>query len=355
VNALHYAVIVGINQYPGFSQRPLKYARSDAEAFRDWLVSPEGGDVPDKNIRLITATADQERSFTSSAVAMPKLSDVNQALLAVAKGIRAHLNTQPDDRAKTRLYFYVAGHGIAPPGGEGALLMADAESEMLGDSLELSEYAKWFVECGDLREFVVFADCCREGLKGTPPASRPPFTRCEKTKGETVRIIGYATGLGDFAYEPAAAQAADSGRGYFTKALLEGLKGAARAQDGSVTAASLAAYVRRAVIEMTQTLEVPQRAQFPGDLAQPVVLCPAAGPRPKRRVSIRFPTGFGGRVVLRDGILNVVLQWDAANGALEVELDEGFYGVAPEGAADGIAFADRGLFPVIGGDRDVQL
>jgi hypothetical protein len=44
VNDLHFAVVVGINRYPGI--KDLKYARDDAERFRDWLVDLEGGGVP---------------------------------------------------------------------------------------------------------------------------------------------------------------------------------------------------------------------------------------------------------------------------------------------------------------------
>ena len=48
-----WAIVVGINAYPGLSEAV--GAEDDARAFRDWLADPDGGDlVPDNDhVKLI--------------------------------------------------------------------------------------------------------------------------------------------------------------------------------------------------------------------------------------------------------------------------------------------------------------
>ena len=50
-----WAIVIGITSYPnlGPNTKPLQGAHLDAQAFRDWLVEPEGGGVPPDNVRLI--------------------------------------------------------------------------------------------------------------------------------------------------------------------------------------------------------------------------------------------------------------------------------------------------------------
>ena len=45
-----YAVVVGINHYPGLSD--LKGAENDARAFQDWLVRKDGGNIPNSSPHL---------------------------------------------------------------------------------------------------------------------------------------------------------------------------------------------------------------------------------------------------------------------------------------------------------------
>jgi hypothetical protein len=53
MNDHHYAVVVGINRYPGLSD--LTGARADAEAFAQWLEDGDGGALPAANIRRVMA------------------------------------------------------------------------------------------------------------------------------------------------------------------------------------------------------------------------------------------------------------------------------------------------------------
>lgn len=355
MNDLHYAVVVGINRYPGI--RDLAFARPDAEAFRDWLLSAEGGGLPAENVVLVAASPQEEQAFAGAVDARPKRSEVDVALRKINQTVRERVAQNADDWERTRLYLYVSGHGVAPPTSEGAVLMADAERDVLGECIELGLYSQWYEGCGVFRELVVLADCCRERPKGAPPGTLPPFNLCQKPFGRTTRVVGYATGLAELAYEPLEAESPDEQRGFFTKALLDGLAGAAAVDPnhGGITSETLAVYVSKAVEEMTKEQLVPQRAQILVEAGNPILLRPiAVQQRPKWTVTITLPAGFAGEVELRRGDQSVVERHPAGT-PWRLDLDEGLYGVF---AVDGQAapgFANGGLFQVLGGDTNVQL
>ena len=356
-NDLHFAVCVGIDRYPGLPGQDLGSARRDAIAFRDWLVDPAGGDVPEANVRLITVEPDEAFAIED---ARPQQREVNRALHEFNQQLREHLDGKGDDWQRTRMYIYAAGHGIGPPMGEGAVLMADAERDLLGNSIELSLYADWYLHCGLVHEVVILADCCREIVGGIPPPAAPPFNVCPVPSFVgTVRFIGYASRLGEVAWEPAASEERDKARGYFTAALIDGLRGAAaERQTGEVTAASLAQYVQSAVEEATTGIgPYPQRGELRGDLATKLVFR-AAGESgsPQRQVRIAFPAAFSGGVSVRSGVRadDERGRWNAGDGPWTLQLADGFYQVAPDEPLAG-AFANGGLFAVTGSDVDVQL
>jgi hypothetical protein len=350
VNDLHYAVLVGINCYPGI--RDLKYARTDAQAFREWLVSREGGGLPEQNVALVAATEQEEQNFADPFGARPKRNEVDIALRKFNQKVRDHVAQNPADWDKTRLYLYASGHGIAPPTGQGAMLMADAERDVLGECIELALYSQWYEGCGVFRELIIFADCCRERVAGAPPGTLPPFNLCPRPYGRTTKVIGYATGVAEFAFEPIAANDPDDQRGYFTKALLEGLRGAAAVDPdhGGITSETLAVYVRKTVEELTKDQ---QHAQILVEAGSPVLLRAANVPtRPQRKITITLPGGVAGDVELRRGDHSVVERRAADQVPWEVELEEGLYGVY---AVNGAGGPPLGLFEVLAGDRSVRL
>ncbi len=311
MNDLHFGVCIGIDRYPGFPGRDLSSATRDAAAFRDWLVAPTGGAVPNENVVLVTVAADQP--FASAVDARPKMHEVIQHLNAVNERIRAHLAVNPEDFDRTRIYIYAAGHGVAIPNGEGAVLMADATPGLIGFNVDLSLYADWYLRCGLVHDVIVFVDACREVTDGMPPGV-VLFQQCRfpSSKG-TVRFIGYASRYGEQAWEPLEVADPNLARGYFTEALIEGLNGqAAEADSRQVTAASLATYVAQAVEQKTKPpiAPYPQRAEMPVDHAVRLVLRDApAGAAPAAAVpgatihsaTIHFPAGFTGEVELRSG------------------------------------------------------
>jgi uncharacterized caspase-like protein len=366
VNELHFGLCIGIDRYPGFPGRDLSSATRDARSFRDWLTAPSGGALPEGNVALVTVEANEP--FDSIVDARPKMHEVVQALDTINERLRSHLAVNPEDWARTRVYIYAAGHGVAIPNGEGAVLMADAKPALLGFNVDLSLYADWYAHCGLVHEVIVFVDCCREVADGMPPGV-VLFQQCRfpANKG-SVRFIAYASRWAEQAWEPIAVDDPNLTRGYFTEALLDGLNGAAEEADTKqVTAASLAAYVAQAVEAKTRppVAPYPQRAEMPVDLAVRLVLrdapaapagaaAPLPGAAAVHSATIHFPAGFTGEAVIRSGDGTVRGRWRAVDGTWKVSLPDSFYQVVPD-PPGGATFQGEGLFALVGADADVHL
>jgi uncharacterized caspase-like protein len=354
MNDLHYAVVVGINRYPGISD--LSGARADADQFAAWLTDPEGGALPDENVKRVSVSEDDEARYDSADAARPTGDEVDTALKHVRNGLLQKLEVDPTLWEESRIYLYFAGHGFAPQGGEGALFLANAERDLLSRNLELAEYRRWCTTCAFFREVIVFADCCRTRIRNYVRGFGPRLDECPAPwngKSSTY-VIGFGSTLGNPTYELPVAADDNDARGYFTGALLEGLRGAApRDEWGAITASTLSSFVKTVVAERTRGRPFPQEAQIVGPLTHEVrfgtTLAPP--PPPKRVVTVVLPaTLVGGAVsILKDG--RPIAVWDGANQEWEVELEDGLYEVQAEGAA----LENDGLFKVGGEDRRVEL
>jgi uncharacterized caspase-like protein len=355
MNDLHYAVVIGIDRYPGISD--LTGAKADAGEFAEWLQQPEGGALPEQNVHLVIRGPDEERAYENPQAAEPRQDDVDDALQAVVDSVRVKLQRNRSSWTRTRLYLYVAGHGCAPEGSEGAFLLANARPGAYTRNIDLGKYRLWFSACAWFSEVVVFADCCRTRVKLSPKGTGPHLDPCPQpfVDREPTWVMGYATESGGRAYEDPFGPD-DEARGHFTRALLSGLRGSAADQTGAVTAVSLRDYVSQIVADTTRERSYPQRARFPHDTPASFVFR-AATAEPSRAtwpVTIAFPSGFGGRVVLRLDLTPVATH-DADQGPLVLDLQEGLYEVAPDDGEPAAAFSNDGLFKVSGEATHVQL
>lgn len=354
MNDLHYAVVVGINRYPGV--RDLSGARRDADDFAAWLLEPQGGGLLDGNVKRITATKAEENGM-SARTARPTSVDIEYAIQEITTNVQAELAKDPAAWDRTRLYIYVAGHGFAPRGGEGALVLANAEPGAWSRNVELAKYREWLTACAWFREVVIFADCCRTRVAQDARPFPPQLDECPTPWNgkSSAWVVGFGSILGRPTYETTPADVSDDdARGYFTAALLEGLRGGAPPDPntGAITAATLSGYVKSIVAERTRGLRFPQEADINGPLANTVVLTTPAQ-RATRAVTIAFPPGFGGMAQLhKDG--HEVAAWNAGNGEWQIELTDGLYEVTASAPA-AVTFVGDGLFKVAGGDRRVQL
>src|SRR3989337_3461357 len=110
LNDLHYAVVVGINRYPGIGD--LSGARADAEALGEWLRDPDGGGLPASNVKTVSVTETEEAGFAGARGARPTRDEIDYALQDVRDAVRTKLGADQQLWEKTRLSLYVAGHGF---------------------------------------------------------------------------------------------------------------------------------------------------------------------------------------------------------------------------------------------------
>ena len=351
---LHYAIVVGINRYPGLPTS-LRGPRNDAAEFYKWLRAATGGNVPEANIRHVDidpATVAEVRG------AKPTRELVNNALDELIADVSAKVRANALEWPHTRLYMYLSGHGIAPNAREAALLMANAATGRFGENIPAAAYMQFFQDQQTFKELVVFADCCRT-LKAQATIIPPPWDRTNPNRGQVRTVIGFAAGFAELAYEPTPEEERDPdlARGYFTRALLEGLNGSAEdPQTHAITSESLSKYVRQRSIDLTKHKPTPQEPPMYHDAAAPIVFR-AAGVVPgvaSFPVIIEFGT-HAGRFVLSDGDGAIVRQGETTGEPWTLELPNGIYEVRREDAVDGTGLANNGLFRVTGGARHVQL
>lgn len=360
MNDHHYAVAVGINRYPEF--RDLSNARSDAEDFYGWLIDPEGGAVPERNAALIVVPDNQMPNGTPRKDARPIRTQIEDALLDMRLLCEQRVQEDPANWLETRLYFFASGHGIAPVPEEAAILMGDASPDHYGNSFSCSRYISFFQESQFFKELVFFADCCRERASNAPLLG-PSWTKTENQNGQLLTIRGYATHFGELAFEEdeeAIDANPDDLRGYFTKALLEGLGGqAADPETREINSVSLGNFVTARV--QAQTSHLPRSQQpfiglepvsppivFRRDIPVPVIVEALS-----QTFRLLFPGGIAGMVELFDGDLNRIETHDIGDGPWAISVPNGIYRIALE---DGTSpFRDHGFFEVIGEGDDVQL
>jgi hypothetical protein len=280
--------------------------------------------------------------------AKPVDDDIYNALLRVNAAVEQQTKADPDVWSRTRLYLFVAGHGIAPQGGQGALLTANASHELLGRNIELSATLQWYQVGGRFAEVVVFADCCRNYVP-TAPSSGPPFTASTRAERTVRWVIGYGAPLGAQSFEVPAGEDPNLRRGLFTAALLDGLRNAPRdgTAGGAVSTATLAGYVRVQVEQAASRVNRVQAATLFG--ADDMVFGRAGAPPSRQpKVTITLSAGFTRPVTLLNGQLTSVGTYDGDAAQWTLELPPGLYMVVPAGSGQGPTFSVTGV------DLDVQ-
>jgi uncharacterized caspase-like protein len=338
-------VAVGINQYPAISA--LNHAREDATDFHKWLIEEAGLD--DDNTKLVKV--DQVPDDTPREQAEPVAKHVWDALFAQMAQIRDIVGQDAAAWAESRLYFFFSGHGIAPSARDASGLAADAGPDHFGNSVSIKALVEWLLESQDFGQLVMIADCCRnKPPTGTRPGP-PPWTPRRHHRGEVRLAEFYATIYGDPAREPRPDQDPDSQRGYFTKAILDGLRGGAPlGPNGSITTISLANYARQKVMRATDSKQVP-----PADVGADFVLVEGVVPKPPgaRPVRLVFPAGFGGAVQLLDATFQVRAQSAIEGQDWVIDLEPSLYQlVAP---ANGAGFKADGAFAVRPGEGELRV
>lgn len=246
-----WAVIVGISDYGSEEIPDLEYARSDAEALRDFLTSPAAGPFEDERVLFL---GDDEATGAA----------MREALFVFLQ------EADWDDL----VVIYFAGHGAPDPSRPDNLYLLPHDADV--NALAATGFPMWDVKTALRRQIsaervVVIADAChsagtQEGLAERDP-SNPIAGGFSQLFTPSRRLSMTAADANEFSLE----DARWSGHGVFTYYLLEGLRGAGDVDgNGIVTFSEAYDYVRENVVEATEGRQNPQRAGF-GDLPLAVV------------------------------------------------------------------------------------
>jgi uncharacterized caspase-like protein len=228
-----WALIVGVDQYEDKQITPLYAASNDATALADAFIRYAG--FPKEQVIVLASNQPAERQPTRGNLLLRL---ANLARLIPRDGL---------------LLFAFAGHGIER-NNEAFLLPSDAKMSdnlrvLQATALGVTEIKEWVQEMG-VRQVLVLLDACRNdptsGRGETPNAMTEAYRQGFDFEGRNSQVEAfatlYATQVGQRAYEYA-----EKKHGYFTWAVVEGLKGRAANNRGEVTLAALERFIQEAV------------------------------------------------------------------------------------------------------------
>jgi hypothetical protein len=271
--AKRWALIVGVDQYRDGQINALKGSVNDAHALANALVRYAG--FPQDQVIVLTTDQPEERQPTRINI-LTYLS--NLASLVPKDGL---------------LLFSFAGHGIER-GGQAFLIPSDAR--LSHDISLLEESAVSVTRMHDrikaigVGQVIVLLDACRNdpgGRADAPNNMTAAYTKFNfDVRNREVQAFAtfYATAVGYRAYEYT-----EKHQGYFTWAIVEGLKGAAANEKGEVTLAALVKYVqdnvpKRIAIDLGATEQQKPFATIDGYRADELVVA-LSGPKAKNAAS----------------------------------------------------------------------
>ena len=228
-----FALIIGIDEYSDPQINRLQGAQRDAHTLADALVRYAG--FPPEQVILLTNDAAAGRRPLRS-VMLQRLSNLRGVV--------------PKDGL---LLVAFSGHGIER-GGKAFLLPSDAvaadDVALLEDTAISVERMRESIRATGVRQVMLILDACRnDPMAGRSNAAnlmtemmRRGFDFSARNQGVEAFVTLYATAVGQRAYEYTEKQ-----QGYFTWALIEGLKGAAANKKGEVTLGELKRYIENTV------------------------------------------------------------------------------------------------------------
>jgi len=365
----HYAVVVGIDQYPRIDngRLDLQCPLQDAEDMKDWLTSGQGGNLAPERVKLLTRMLPNGRNPP-----VPVFDEINGAILDCADDFVARrMSDLPDDAARkiawqsSRFYFYISGHGMDGDGDDAVLITANATRVSM-NHISTRQVLNGLRKEKVFGQIVVLADCCRE-MAGTAVQPLPWDLAQYRGYNDTMlpkSFVAYASRNRRKAQEvPPGSSVRNS---IFTLALLEGLQGGVAGQ--LVESSGLAGFLYNRVPTLVKQVWNPQNRpdiqtpeQNPDIKADPgiVFLHGSAS----YQITLRAPPGSAfeplGAVdaVTTEGVLVKTRTTLArgSSGTFKGVLPTGYYVAVPQGADPFTGSPPLFPFEVIGEDRDVAI
>jgi len=224
-----YALIIGIEEYKEMAK--LNGPVNDAKDFLEWACNETGGNIPEANCFLIQASKDPYK---------PLQDDIDTGLETIigdgSKGYR-------------RLYFFFAGHGYGVAWDTNGLCLPGWTSLRRRNALSSKAYLDYVVESKFFTEVYFFLDCCRDRMINAS-ALTPSLGAILPAGQNVTSLVLFAADFSSKAYEDPELDPNTKVQGYFTKALLQGLRGAAADKNGNITADGLTDFTKRRTSEL---------------------------------------------------------------------------------------------------------
>ncbi len=324
MNDRDYAIVVGIDYYPGLSS--LTGAQYDANAFADWLKDPNGGNIPAGNVHLILTSMYHPPFPNRPTQAHPNTQSFYDVLLSLL----TNGTGKPCIPAGRRLYLYFSGHGFTGSSTweESALYTANA-TYIAPEHLPGTRFANFTKAAAAFDEIVLVMDCCRDvtllGRIVDPLLNLPQNPARAATVGT---FYAYAVPRGTRARERALEPGGHI-RGVFTYLLLDALKNAPADNTGNVCGQAIKNYIHTEWPRLggdEPVLEV--------DSTRDLVLTTRNTPmQTKVQFSFLSPVPSEAVLCVMDGQLNTILNLPVSDGRAECRLKPGIYKVSLSGTA----------------------
>jgi len=242
-----WAVIIGISQYQDTRVPSLRYPSADAQAFYEWVISPQGGRYAPSRVKLLI-----DEKATGK--------NIKSALFVWLK--------QAIEEDMVMIYF--AGHGSPEsPDSPGNLFLLPYDT--VYDDLSVTGFPMWDIETAlkrfiKAKKVVVIADACHSGGVGQPfevarRGNRDIQVNRINSGLQNLSQIGDGVAVINAADETQFSQESErwgGGHGVFTFFLLKGLKGEADYnRDGTVTLGELIPFLSEKVRRETRNAQSP--------------------------------------------------------------------------------------------------
>ena len=242
-----FALIIGVDDYEDSQISKLEGASNDAKSLAQALIGYAG--FPDDQVILLASDQPLERRPTRGNIL---------ARLSYLKGL------VPEDGL---LLVFFAGHGMERED-QAFLCPADAQSgnvDLLKDTAIKVDDMRDQILRTRVKQVVIILDACRNDPSGRGQSQdrltksyADRFNFDVQNREVTAFATLYATDIGNVAYEYK-----EKKQGYFTWALVEGIKGKAANDKGQVTLEGLKKYLEEAVPKQVGLDLGQQRKQRP--------------------------------------------------------------------------------------------
>ncbi|MCP4220290.1 MAG: caspase family protein [bacterium] len=321
LNPNDYALVIGIDDYP--EHESLQGAIRDAESMDAWLR--EAGGLEPAHCRKV---------LSQSSPPLPYQQQVDMEIARIYK--------ESVENGGRRFYFYFSGHGLGTAIDDTALCLAGWSGLFRNLALSSRAYLNLIMHSGLFTEVIFLLDCCRNRLinqKGLAPSLG--WVKPDREAGKCTQFIAYAAEFQDSSHEGMVENEPGNIRGYFTRVLLSGLKGAAARTDGRITPASLHKYLVAETPRLAKKNNLRQEAKVINGFAPKTNVFFGTAVPTTGKCAITFTSKRTGTVKLVDGDDHKVKEEVAPTGDWELVLECGSYFLVDETTDDEKGFRIR--------------